>query len=365
MRSGVACLLLVLLCASATAGTADAPLVPLPDYFQQTFDAVAAKPLKPFTPKPKLMKAIKASIGLAGLPEIITQGVPIPPPRPEFPVTAYADVPVAPERPNNAIALPPAAAQPNAAAPDKAAAKPAGDTRADGDARLDDNARPGTVIPPGAITHAFVPLPVRRPGGIDDRMTLLPGANPPQPETKVAMLGAFPGAGMAINNLARLTPEAAIAKGACSVAQPYRLMALGPNSRTTLEPAATVDDAMIGGLVRWEAGMQAAAKKDLGESVVAIKVAASYDCRGMNNIKGAKLSEHAHGNAIDIGGYVTASGKEITVKKDFHGKGANAAFLRDVHGVTCGVFQVVLGPGSDGYHEDHFHMDLSRWKVCR
>ena len=60
-----------------------------------------------------------------------------------------------------------------------------------------------------------------------------------------------------------------------------------------------------------------------------------------------------------------ARGKEITVRHDFKGGGAKTAFLKQVHGVTCGVFQVVLGPGSDGYHEDHFHMDLGRWKSCR
>ncbi|GLS19509.1 hypothetical protein GCM10007874_25260 [Labrys miyagiensis] len=357
MRVGVACVLLALFCGSAAAETADAPLVPLPDYFQKSFDAAAARPLKPFTPKPRLMKAIKASIGLDDLPEIITRGVPTPPERPDLPgtVAAYADTPLPPERPDTGIDMAQPAPQPNA--------QPEG--QASATVPTQPEVRPGSVIPPGTLTHAFVPLPVRRPGGIDDRMSLDPGANPPQPETKVAMLGAFPGAGIAINNLARMTPEAAIAKGACSVPQPYRLMALGPSSRTTLEPAATVDSAMVGGLVRWEAGMQAAARKELGESVVAIRVAASYDCRGMNNIKGAKLSEHAHGNAIDISGYITASGKEITVKKDFYGKGADAAFLKDVHGVTCDVFQVVLGPGSDGYHEDHFHMDMGHWKACR
>ena len=347
MRFGVACLFLALSSGAAVAESVEPPLVPAPDYFKASFEACEANPLAPFTLRPRAMKAIKASFGLEGLPSIILHGVPVPPSRPTMPetmVAAYApEAPLPPERPDTA----PAVVPPPAKGADKAA-------------------ETGEVaIPPGAISHAFVPLPVRRPNGIDDRMTLLPGANPPQPETKVAMLGAFPGAGMAINNLARLTPEAAIAKGACTVAQPYRLMALGPNSRTTLEPAAVVDNAMVLGLVRWEAGMQAAAKKDLGESVVAIKVAASYDCRGMNNIKGAKLSEHAHANAIDIGGYITASGKEISVKTDFHGGGAKQAFLRDVHGVTCDIFQVVLGPGSDGYHEDHFHMDMGHWKECR
>ena len=34
----------------------------------------------------------------------------------------------------------------------------------------------------------------------------------------------------------------------------------------------------------------------------------------------------------------------------------------------CTRFMTVLGPGSDGYHEDHIHMDLaerrSAWRSC-
>ena len=354
MRASVACLFLTVFCGTAVAQTADGPLVPLPDYFQKSIAAANAKPLPPLKPKPNQMRAIRASTGLEGLPDLIVHGgVPTPPERPrgnDSPVvSAYAaDTPLPPARPDTDI--------------DVAGPEPDG-TPAQANAAS--NAKPDGGLPPGTLSHAFVPLPVRRPGGIDDRMTTNPGLNVPPPETKVAMLGALPGAGIAINNLARAVPEAAIVKGACSVGQPYRLMALGPGSRTTLVPAATVDYAMVNGLVRWEAGMQAAAKQYLGENVVAIKVAASYVCRGMNNIRGAKLSEHAKGNAIDISGYITASGKEITVRHDFKGGGAKSAFLKQVHGVTCGVFQVVLGPGSDGYHEDHFHMDLGRWKSCR
>ena len=57
MRRCVACLLLVLFCGGAAAQTADTSLVSLPDYFQKSFDGAAAKPLKPFVPKPKLFIA--------------------------------------------------------------------------------------------------------------------------------------------------------------------------------------------------------------------------------------------------------------------------------------------------------------------
>jgi hypothetical protein len=162
-----------------------------------------------------------------------------------------------------------------------------------------------------------------------------------------------------------MEPLAPIVRGACSVKQPYRVSALGPGGRTAHHPLATLDVDMVGGLVRWEAGMQAAAKATLGEPIVAIHVAASYDCRTMNHRRRARLSEHARANAMDVSEFTTASGKRITVKADTKGTDAKAAFIKAIRSETCDIFQVVLGPGSDGMHEDHIHMDLGRWKSCR
>jgi len=36
---------------------------------------------------------------------------------------------------------------------------------------------------------------------------------------------------------------------------------------------------------------------------------------------------------------------------------------------ACARFSTVLGPGSDGYHEDHVHLDLAQrrggYKICQ
>jgi hypothetical protein len=44
-------------------------------------------------------------------------------------------------------------------------------------------------------------------------------------------------------------------------------------------------------------------------------------------------------------------------------------FLRSVRKDSCAYFNTVLGPGSDRYHKDHFHVDLmplrpGRFKMC-
>ncbi|MCB1487682.1 MAG: extensin family protein, partial [Bauldia sp.] len=88
------------------------------------------------------------------------------------------------------------------------------------------------------------------------------------------------------------------------------------------------------------------------------RVAASYSCRTRNNVPGAKLSEHAHGNAIDISAFqVSGVGWVEVGKANTMGK---RRFLAAVRKSACGPFTTVLGPGSDGYHEDHLHFDVIR-----
>lgn len=333
---------------------------PLPDYFAASWDAVAAAPLAALAaPAPKE----RPVVGVArDLPPIILTGVPTPPERPVVTpgAAAYASMSPDVDLPGpvpGAISIPLPVPRPRAI--DRAdTSEPAADA----------------VPPPAALQQAAPaqqrpadPAAVIRPASLPGKegLVIRPEAKPSAPGTKVAMLGGLPGAGMAINALARMAPLPPIVKGACSVGQPYKVSALGPNGRTALVPAATLDVGMVQGLVKWEAEVQAAAKKALGEPIVALKVAASYDCRTMNHRRRTRLSEHAHANAIDIAGYVTASGKEITVARDFYSRGASGAFLKLVHADTCDVFQVVLGPGSDGMHENHFHMDMGGWKACR
>ena len=87
--------------------------------------------------------------------------------------------------------------------------------------------------------------------------------------------------------------------------------------------------------------------------LVELRVAAHYVCRSRNNIKGAKISEHGKGKAIDIAAFVLANGTTLTVKDNYN------KLLRRIYKAACPYFKTTLGPGSDGYHEDHFHFDTS------
>jgi hypothetical protein len=103
-----------------------------------------------------------------------------------------------------------------------------------------------------------------------------------------------------------------------------------------------------------------AARYYLGAPVVELKVAASYSCRPMNHVDGARLSEHGHANAIDISAFVLANGGVVAVKTGWWGALAERTFLRAVHQGACNTFTTVLGPAYDLHHRDHFHLDLAR-----
>ncbi len=87
--------------------------------------------------------------------------------------------------------------------------------------------------------------------------------------------------------------------------------------------------------------------------VASLSVVDSYSCRPRNNIRGNKISEHGKGHAIDIAGVTFTNGKTLTVSRNFKS-------LRRAYKAGCGVFGTTLGPGSDGYHEDHMHFDTAR-----
>lgn len=153
-----------------------------------------------------------------------------------------------------------------------------------------------------------------------------------------------------------LAPITARAKG-CGVAEPVRITSI---DGVKLSQAAIMDCATAKALKTWVVkGLQPAFGKN---PVVQIKVAAHYICRPRNNQKGAKISEHGRGKAIDISAIVLSDGEVLSVASDW-GK-----TLRRVYKAACGVFGTTLGPGSDGYHEDHMHFDTARHRsgsYCR
>jgi hypothetical protein len=143
----------------------------------------------------------------------------------------------------------------------------------------------------------------------------------------------------------------------CGIADPVRVTAI---KGIRLSTGATITCDTARALKNW---MSKAVEPVYGKGrVVELKVAASYACRPRNTQRGNRISEHGRGNAIDISGFVFSNGKEVSVRGGFDRK------MRQAHKAACGIFGTTLGPGSDGFHEDHLHYDVARYRggpYCR
>ena len=119
-------------------------------------------------------------------------------------------------------------------------------------------------------------------------------------------------------------------------------------------------------LYRWvHDGLRPAARDHLGSDIARIETYGSYACRTRNSQPDARLSEHASANAIDVAGFVLASGRSVAVKSGWRGAGEEQAFLRAAHRAACNRFNIVIGPDADRFHQDHFHVDMGRGPYCR
>ncbi len=121
---------------------------------------------------------------------------------------------------------------------------------------------------------------------------------------------------------------------------------------------------MAAALADWIRDDVAPSVSALGATLRSVDNFGDYECRGRNRIAGAKLSEHGKGNAIDIRGFALDNGRtvkltDVTVSVDFRTALRTSA---------CARFTTVLGPGSDGFHNNHIHLDLAErhngYRIC-
>jgi hypothetical protein len=251
-------------------------------------------------------------------------------------------------------------------------------------------AYPASNYPPPRRTYAPQSYPARNADPTENvwphrdgeaPLSLHPPGTDPQedeePETADVDPYAVPGARPLSrqpygNAQPRAYPQAPQAPYSAPVAAP--LPRLGPQrepvltlpSAATVAPAATLACPMVSALDQWMTqSVQPAAQRWFGQQVVEIKQISAYSCRGMNGQRGAPISEHAFGNALDISAFTLADGRRITVKGGWRGEPEEQGFLRDVQAAACDQFSTVLAPGSNVYHYDHIHVDLRRRRAGR
>jgi hypothetical protein len=172
-----------------------------------------------------------------------------------------------------------------------------------------------------------------------------------------------------------LTEEIAIAPsipdihgpGECGGEDLVRLEAvvLPDKHRVQVKPPATLRCKMASAIADWIRTDMAPLAKDLGSVISDLDNFDSYDCRGFNGVAGAPLSEHGRANALDVRALKLANGRSIALTDRTVSRDLREGVLHSV----CARFTTVLGPGSDGYHEEHIHLDLmerhNNYKICQ
>jgi hypothetical protein len=155
--------------------------------------------------------------------------------------------------------------------------------------------------------------------------------------------------------------------GGCGGDDLVRLEAvvLPDKRQVALKPAATLRCAMASQIADWVRTDVAPLTTDLGSVISVLDNFDSFECRGRNRVVGAPLSEHGRANALDVRAFKLANSQSISLTDRLVPREVRENVLHSV----CSRFTTVLGPGSDGYHEDHIHLDLmqrrNNYKICQ
>ena len=173
---------------------------------------------------------------------------------------------------------------------------------------------------------------------------------------------------MRLGKLAAFKPlPVLVGPGECGAADAVLLesVTLPDDTKVTFAPAATLRCTMAEQVALWLREDILPASASLGTQMRVLEDYNSYECRGQNRVRGATLSEHGRANALDLRGFKLANGKmveltDVNVAKEWR---------ESLRASACVRFHTVLGPGSDGNHETHIHVDLaerrSGYKICQ
>ena len=136
---------------------------------------------------------------------------------------------------------------------------------------------------------------------------------------------------------------------------------LGPLTVTNLGPLACPLANSFAAWARY--GVDRAARQTLGSPLARIETMGSYSCR---NVAGtSRRSAHSRAEAIDVGAFVLADGRRISVEQGWTASPQEREFLRTVHRSACKRFGTVLGPDYNQAHHDHLHLELGDGNFCR
>ena len=230
-----------------------------------------------------------------------------------------------------------------------------------------------SAVPPAPAPAAAPPastLPAKPHGRPAKTAALPPAAEPGAKDTADTAEPDTPPTPSACQ--LRLTDELAaihvmppIKTEQCAVDDVVRLDAVVAKDgrRVAMSPPATLRCTMAEAVVHWV--RDELAPTEFGAPLKALSIDTSFECRSRNRIKGAKLSEHGNANAIDVRTVTLTNGKSLGLTD----MAVDKALRERLKAGACARFTTVLGPGSDGYHENHVHLDFIQrrggYRMCQ
>lgn len=210
------------------------------------------------------------------------------------------------------------------------------------------SAPPSSEIP---SVEVLVPLPPRRPESL--------GGSKPSPSESVstttgeACLAALRETRAQFETVE--TPKNGSA--ACRIETPVRLTALALADATgrvlPLADKPIVDCRLALAFDAWMTEIAPNLVASRGASLSSVTTGPGWECRTRNRQPGAPLSNHANGLALDVNTFSFANKARLSVS----GNAGDPTF-RSLRAAACSHFTTVLGPGSDGFHEGHLHVDV-------
>ncbi|QPM92067.1 extensin-like domain-containing protein [Pseudooceanicola algae] len=253
------------------------------------------------------------------------------------------------------------------------------------DAPVADVPEPAISVPegPASVVSSALPATSARasnPGALGVTAVLPEPPSPmtvartPRPRTRPAEVSQTARAAVATRRSGAVCSDLAIqgvaigrvsaSHSGCGIDQAVRVSSV---SGVGLSTHAVMDCGTARALKSWiDRGLKPAVGS-YGGGVRQLQVVAHYACRPRNNQKGARISEHGKGRAVDIAAVKLADGKELNVLQDWQ-NGREGRILHQVHDAACGPFGTVLGPEANALHRNHFHFDTARYRngsYCR
>jgi hypothetical protein len=181
------------------------------------------------------------------------------------------------------------------------------------------------------------------------------------PQSEVACRSELRRLGVEFKDLPRISQGPS-----CGIDYPVKLAGL--SGGIDVRPAVTLNCQVTLAFAKWvKNDLAISARTRYLTGIRQIQPMGGYSCRKMNNSRQRynPMSEHARGNAIDIGRITLKNGHDIDVRKKGLFSFREGGLLKSVRGDSCKYFSTVLGPGSNAEHWNHFHFDLRSRKGGR